>query len=303
MELEALPPTPFTRAQAEACGVSRWRLAELQRQGSVRQPLRGVYQRADLPDDQVSRAQAACLVIKPFVVVGNRFASWIHGVDAFRFHELEIFPPLEVFALPDATRVRRTGCRGRRRDLCPDDITTIEGVRVTTPLRTLMDLACERPRWEALATFDAFIRDTGITQAMVQEQLPRFRGRRGVRQLRALLPLADGSSESTGESMTRLAIIDAKLPVPELQVWVPDEDGIPVFRLDLAYPRHRVAVEYDGLAYHQSAAQRAHDERRRQWLREQGWTIIVVTKDMLSAPARHLWLAELRDALSSAAVR
>jgi very-short-patch-repair endonuclease len=49
-----------------------------------------------------------------------------------------------------------------------------------------------------------------------------------------------------------------------------------VARADLGYRDKRVLVEYDG-AWHW--AQRAADERRRQAMRDLGWTVIVVTSD------------------------
>ena len=68
------------------------------------------------------------------------------------------------------------------------------------------------------------------------------------------------------------------------------------FRLDLAYPARRVAVEYDGEEFH-AEAHRAHDERRRQLLHEAGWTVIVVRRGDFSGDRLYLWLADLRDAL------
>ena len=113
-------------------------------------------------------------------------------------------------------------------------------------------------------------------------ELERFAGRRGVIQLRQLIEIAHELAESPGESATRLAIIDAGLPPPELQHWV-TVNGVPTYRLDLAYPAHRVAVEYDGREFHDSPEQRAKDAARRRWLREHGWTVIVVTKDDLAS--------------------
>ncbi len=112
--------------------------------------------------------------------------------------------------------------------------------------------------------------------------------------------MADPRSESPGESRTRLAIVDAGLPVPEPQCWV-FVDGRPTYRLDLAYPHARVAVEYDGREFHEGDDQRAADEQRRSWLREHGWTVIVVTRDSFSPEVVDRWIGNLRDALRIAA--
>jgi hypothetical protein len=109
--------------------------------------------------------------------------------------------------------------------------------------------------------------------------------------------LADPRAESPGESWTRLEILDAGLPKPELQWWV-CIDGVPTYRLDLAYPKSKVCVEYDGVAFHdQTEEQRQHDRERRKWLRDHGWKVIVVKKESFKNQALTAWLLELREAL------
>jgi hypothetical protein len=134
----------------------------------------------------------------------------------------------------------------------------------------------------------------------MRRSLPRYFRRRGVIQLRQLIPLADPRAESAGESWTRLEIVDAGLPAPQPQYWV-SVGGRPTYRLDLAYPHAKVAVEYDGREFHEGDARRIADERRRRWLRRNGWTVIVVDKDSFSPDALAAWLGELRSALRLAA--
>ena len=78
-----IPRTPFTWPQARTRGLSRHRLDELVAEGVVRRVLRNVYVRADAADSQLLRAQAARLVLSPFVVICDRTAAWIWGVDTF----------------------------------------------------------------------------------------------------------------------------------------------------------------------------------------------------------------------------
>ena len=97
----------------------------------------------------------------------------------------------------------------------------------------------------------------------------------------------------------RLDIEDAGLPAPEPQFWV-KHHGRKLFRLDLAYPKSKVCIEYDGEEFHGEDA-KEHDRRRRKWLRDHGWTVIVVTKDSFKGEALDSWLQELREALRVAA--
>ncbi len=275
----------------------RRELDELVRCRQVRRVLHDVYVDAALPDTVELRVSAAARVVTPGCVFCDRTAAWLHGVDVLDYHELDVLPPLECVVLPDRHRVERRGCRGGERDLAPDDVMVLGDVRVTTPLRTALDLGCGLPRSAALAAMDGFARLHGVTPALLTASLPRFRGRRHVVQLRGLVPLVDGRAESPGESRVRLAIHDDDLPAPVPQHWV-SEHGAPVFRLDLAYPKHRIAVEYDGADWHDlTDDQRESDARRRDWLRERGWTVIVVSRSGLSRAGRTGWLTDLRVAL------
>lgn len=299
MRAPMIPAVPFTWADAREAGLSRRRLRDLVASREVVRVLRGVYQRADLPDTLENRSRAAALVVSPFGVVCDRTAAWIHGVDTFDYRELEILPPLEIFVLRDRRRVERLGCAGGERDLLPRDVCVVHGVAVTTALRTALDLGCSLSRRDALAALDGFMRVCGVTREAMLRELPRYFRRRGVVQLRELVPLADPDAESPGESWTRLEILDAGLPCPRLQWWV-CEGGVPVFRLDMAYPKSKVCVEYDGREFHEGDDHEQDDEQRRKWLRRRGWSVIVVTKDSFSFEARALWIRELREALQVA---
>ena len=295
-----VPDEPFTWAQAQAAGLTRRQLTELVECGRVRRVLQGVYQPSELPDTVFTRARAAFRVVRPFSVLCDRTAGWLHGVDTFAIRELNCLPPLETYVLRNHCRIRRHGLVGGERDLADGDVIELHGVRVTTPVRTAMDLACRLSRRDALAALDGFMRAHGLTAADLRAELPRYRRRRGVVQLRRLIPLADARSESPGESWTRMAIIDAGLPLPEPQYTV-REHGRQIYRLDLAYPDQLVCVEYDGREFHESAASREHDRRRRAWLMRRGWTVIVLDKESFHALAVAQWTEELRQALNSAA--
>jgi hypothetical protein len=293
-----IPAAPFTSQQARELGIARHELQSLVACCEVRRLLRDVYVRNDVPDSMLLRAKAAALV-HPLGVISDRLAAWVHGVDTYEMAELEIFPPVEVVVFRGGNRTRRAGCKGGERDLLPSDVLLAGGVQVLTPLRTVLDLCCKLGRRSALATLDGFMRLHGITKEQLLAELPRYERRRGVVQLRELIPLGDPRAESQGESWMRLDIKDAGLPAPEPQFWVIHR-GRRLFRLDLAYPRSKVCIEYDGEEFHGEDA-KEHDQRRRKWLRDHGWTVIVVTKDSFKGEALDAWLRELREALRIAA--
>ena len=291
-----LPDHPFHLSDIASLGLTRASLRSLVETHVVRRVLRGVYCRADLEDSLDLRIAAAALVLPPDVVLCDRSAAWLWGVDCFDYAEHAFLPELEVVAVGGRDRSRRGELLSGKRDLREDEICEIGGIRVTTPLRTACDLACLHGRNSALAVYDAFRREHGLTCADFERMLIRFRGRRGVKQARELAPYAVDTSESPGESWTRMVIIDAGLQAPTPQVWV-HLPGIGWVRLDLAYEHLRVAIEYDGEEHHSTDADRGRDEARREALRRAGWIVIVVRKGDFTGLTSDRWLAELREAL------
>lgn len=292
---QPVPDRPFTNAELDHLGLSRRQVEGWLATGEVTRIFRGVYAPGPATDLARARAEAIGHLAGPDLVVADIAAASLHGVSCQDPADLDVTPPLQVVSLRGHDRRRRPELLAGSRDLSPDEITMVDGIRVTTPLRTACDVACLRGRSRALAALDSFARAFDLEVSDFVQMLPRYRGRRGCLQLKDLVPRLDPRAESPGESWTRLAIIDAGLPVPDPQRWVL-LPGIGWVRLDMALKHVRIAVEYDGEEFH-GPEQREHDAERRQALRRAGWSVIVVTKDQLSGPALHAWLAEYRRLL------
>lgn len=264
----------------------------------LRRVSHGVYVPATTPSTLNERAKAIAEASAPGNVAVDRTAAWLHGIDTHTWAESETDAPLEFCSPPGGSRIERLEVRGRHRTLHPSDLMELHGITLTTPVRTALDLGCVLRRREALAALDAFARLHGVTATDLRLNLDRYRGRRGVVQLRELIEYIDPRAESPRESWLRLAIIDAGLPVPEPQVWVSIGEQ-PTDRLDLAYRLARIAVEYDGSEAHSTVEQRVRDERRRRDLRQLGWTIIVVREGDFQPDRLDVWLSQLRESLAT----
>jgi hypothetical protein len=274
---------PFTGGQARTWGVSPMQLRTLVKRGLVRRVVQGVYAVTQAPTDLAFRAMAIGLVVSPSAIVVDRTAAWLHGVDILPRRAREVAVPVEVFQAP-GTRCRRGEVRSGERMLRPEDIVDVHGLRVTSPLRTAHDLGRLLWRFDALSALDQFLR-IGVDQDSLVLGVERYKGYRGVIQLRYLVLIADPRSESPGESALRLYWYDAGLPTPELQWWVYDDRGVGIYRLDLALPEVRYAAEYDGVEFHTSDEDKDHDGGRRDWLdRSRGWEIGVFVNQDVYAP-------------------
>ena len=276
---------PFNRAQAQKAGMSVRILRRLLDKGLVRRVLRGVFVDAAAEDTLELRAQSVVAAVPRNVVVCDRTAAWLHGVNVTGLSGRLDLPPLDVYRIGGDNRVRRAACQAGTRTLGPFDVQLLEGLAVTTPLRTALDLGRLLPRGEAIGALDGLLRLRRFDVDDLYVELPRFKGARGVVQLRRLVPLADARAESPAESRLRLQLHDGGLPPPAVQHEVRTPHGALVARLDLAYPDLLLAVEYDGRDFHTTPQAQTHDRARRARLRRLGWTVVVLTSEDVYGPS------------------
>ena len=276
---------PFTRAQARAAGLTDRELSLLVKSGYLIHPIRGVYYAAELGDSLTVRLESLRLVVPADVVITDRTAAWLLGAP-------RVLAPGDHRVVPKVSAFRRPGYRLRNevsasgeRTFKDEDLIEIGGLVVTGPLRTACDLGRLLHRDQAFAAMDAVIRLGHFTVGELVTEVERFKGYRGVRQLRGLAPWVDPRSESPGESILRLRWLDIpNLPRPELQIEVSGPDG-PCF-LDLGLRDLRYAAEYDGVEWHGPLRQE-HDRRRREWIaRRYGFHFDVFTGADIHGPSQ-----------------
>lgn len=170
----------------------------------------------------------------------------------------------------------------RRERIDADEITVHEGLSVTTPTRTAFDIGRHLGRGEAIARLDALQRAASFHQDDVAALAERYRGARGLKQLRSMLPLIDGSAESPRESRLRLLYLDAGFPDLTTQIQVYDGRH-PLRRLDMGWEQFMVAAEYDGGQHQTDRYQYLRDLRVIPQLERLGWTVLRVVKEQSDA--------------------
>jgi hypothetical protein len=259
---------PFTPAMARAVGIDRPALSRLHSEGHVLRVLRGAYVASTAADSVSLRAAAVGLLIGPRDLVVDRTAAWVHGV----------LPagPLDLLAPAPS---RRASLGGRRR-LVGRDLIALGGIRVTSPLRTALDLGRLLPPGQALGVLDALV-ERSFTQVELLAELPRFAGQRGIGQLRSLAAQADARSAGLAESMLRLHWNAANLPTP-----VPGKAvaaGPRLVRLSLAVERRQFGVV---LAHQVSSADLLA-------LEGAGWWVVVLPEHRVLTTDPSIWTRHL----------
>ena len=269
---------PFRFTDAERLGLTRWSLSRAVGSGLLQRPLRGVYVDTTTPDTRELRIACLRLVMPPYGVACERTAAWLYGISSFAPEDQEVLTP--EFAVPHHRgRSGHEPIRTVEAVLPQSAIAEVDGLRVTTPLRTATDLGRRLRRPMALAALDAFAHSGQVTRHELAADLDRWRGFPGVIQLRDLVGVIEPKAESPGESWLRLRLLDAGFPRPRAQIEILDAFGRVLFRLDLGYDDRCIGLEYDGREYHEGLEATARDERRRALLRSvHGWDVYGFTR-------------------------
>jgi Protein of unknown function (DUF559) len=178
-------------------------------------------------------------------------------------------------SVPHATRVRQRGIVTHRRSLPADEMTTLDGLPITTPARTLLDLAAGGLRGRPLeAVLDRAERELRVDWADVHRLLERHRGRPGVPALDAVLARYAPGSVDTFSELEEIVLglcDDFALPRPKVNCVIEGK------RRDFYWPDARLVVEADSYAWHRSPSALNDDRERDVRLTLAGYTVLRFT--------------------------
>lgn len=229
-----------------AAGYRDGELRRLRRTGELDTVRRGAYVSTADPrvEDELVRHRLLIMAglgsLAPGAVVSHCSAAVLLGLPLWSI-------PLNRLHV---TRSQRTGGRLSRTvhlhtaPLAGDDVVEIDGIAVTSPARTVVDLARSVPFEAAVVTADGALRE-GLMPGALAGMVERVSGWRGAAAARRVVAFADGRSESVGESRSRVAILRAGLPapVPQWEVW---RGAAVLARCDFGWPELRTVGEFDG---------------------------------------------------------
>ena len=198
-------------------------------------------------------------------------ARWFNGIAN------DATTPLPVPLLTTAFRREQPGFTISQEQLKPRDLEWVDGLPVTTKLRSVGFEVRHATNWqEAVLTIDMAAYSDLISVADLAAYISDLGPWTGVVQARKALACADENAWSPQEVRMRLAWTqDAGLPRPLCNVPVFDCNGRHVGTPDLFDPAAGVAGEYDG-SLHLTGAQRARDLRREADFRAVGIEVVTM---------------------------
>jgi hypothetical protein len=274
------------------CGLSRKAVAVRVARGSLHPMYRGVYAVGHANPPLEGRFLAAVKACGPDAVLSHFSAAALLGLVRWDGRHPE------VTVLRRGTRVHRRIRVHRTQSLDPQDVARYRGIPITSPARTLIDLA---------GALDSRRLRRAVRQAqslrLVQlrhltEALTRLGPRRGSRKLRRILATGPAPTRSELEDVVLDLILGGGLEHPDVNVplVLAGRRVVPDFR----WPSRKLVVEADGAAWHDDRLSREDDAERQALLEAHGERVLRVTwKQSIARPRETL--ARIRAAGAPAA--
>lgn len=266
----------FSAAQAAQLGVGYHWLTRATARGYLRRPRRGVYAVAGRPPSRWEPMIAAALAAGPEAVISHSSAASAH-----RLACAAPVPSLLELTVPVTCRNRLAGVVVHRsRALPAEDVTTKYGVLITTPARTLMDLAGRLDLDLLARTLDEGMLARVWRASDVLSSLDRAPVNVPGRQLlTSLLNLR--LERPSADSILEQRVFPALEPLWPFEAHYPLTIGTMTYLIDAAWPEQRVGAEIVGRA-HRVVSRSAFDRERRKLnaLAAAGWRVAHLTAAM-----------------------
>lgn len=263
-------------------GVSHGELAMWRKEGWCRPVIFGIYSFAPEPklfEERLMETTRAMLL--------SNEQTAATGTSALVLHELPVFgvdDPQAQGVWMNGAPTRSTAAICVRRPMVPPDTTAVQGWKAVTPAWAVVELARRHGVVSGVVAADAALHRRLCDKAELRDVVRRLAGARGLKRAHRVAELANGASESPGESRLRLILEQAGFDIePQYEVLV---NGRVFARADFRVTGTRVLIEFDGLIKYAGAdgkEQLAKEKEREDRLRALGWTIVrIVWNDLVN---------------------
>lgn len=213
----------------------------------------------------------------PRVVLSHGSAAALLGIGAERDGRVEVsIRAASDCRRPDVTVHRRPALRD-------EDVGFFEGIPVTSPAQTILDMALRLPRIEVERMVDEADRLDLIHPPELRQVLADHPRQPGLARLRIWLDRR--TFRLTRSKLERYFLplaVRAGLPVPETKVWV---NG---YEVDFHWPGLRLVVETDSLRHHRTPAQQTRDHERDQAHTAAGYACLRFTHEQVRYEPAHV---------------
>lgn len=266
----------IARRQLSAIGVSHASIRWLVARNRLLPSLRCVYLVGHDAPVELGRETDALLSVR-------EGAALSHWSAAALWNLWTPLPRLVQVTTDDAPAARNPGVRvHRRRILERRDVRIESGLPVTSPARTLMDIAITATERQLELAFDRGLVEEVFRPPQVADVLERAGGHPGRARLSSLLDrelLGTTMTRSEGEERMLALMRAARLPLPEVNAKFGGH------QIDFFWPAHRFAIETDGRRFHSTRLRFERDRRKEQDLRRLNVEVMRIARNQLITDA------------------
>jgi very-short-patch-repair endonuclease len=268
MSLAAKQHGVVTRSQLVEAGVPGHVIDYRVKRRRLHRLYRGVY-RVGANAADFEKETAAVLACGEAAVLSHRSAAGFWKMLPFPHYRVSV----EVTLLRGCRRPGTSVCVHRFIRLDPDERTRLKGIPVTTPARTLLDLAGSVSARKVEQALAAAIREGLTDMEEIGRLLARYPRRSGAPMLQALVDRdrEPAFTRSEAEERFLMLIRRARLQMPEVNA------SVSGYEVDFLWRGQRLIVEIDGFAFHSSSGAFERDRRRDAVLTGAGFRVVRVT--------------------------
>lgn len=277
----------IAHGQLRAAGLSRSAVERWAAQGRLVRLYSGVFAVGHAALTSHGRRMACVLAAGPGACLTDRSAAGLHGLLVDRRAVVDV-------ATPRGGARNRASFVAHRRNLRSGEVTTVDGIPVTTVERTLLDVAATGRPSDLTKALERAEELRVLDLRKLRDQIKRSRGQRGVARLRVAVDALEPSDPRLIRSWLEQGVLrlirQHGLPEPQVNLWLFE------WEVDLHWPDLRVAIELDGWQSHRTKAARDRDLDRDLGLELRGYETHRISWDQYRhrraevAAALRLWL-------------
>ncbi len=265
----------FTSAQAAELGATDRHLSSMRNQAVIHRVRRGVWRISGAPLTDHATAMATVLAHGDGALLARSSAAWVWEVPGHRLEPIDVLHRRDVHR-PVVGGTRTSRCVGE------PDATVRDGIPVTTPARTIFDLAGAQHPLRTRHDLNNLTSRGLLDLESLQLTLDRLakRGRPGIALMRRLIDELEAKGAPAGSNLELLVeelLETAGFRRLHRQLPLYDEAGF-IARVDFGDPPSRLAIEVDSDRFHMGLVDREIDETKAKRIAAIGWSLVRITE-------------------------
>ncbi len=272
--------------QLRACGLEDHAVARRVRDGQLHRLYRGVYAVGHPGLTLRGRFRAAVLACGDRAVLSHFAAAAFWGFWTWDERLIDVTIGHGTRAI-DGIRIHRSRTLER-------DVRVRHGIRVTTPARTLLDLAAVLPERALRRIARRAQAQRAVSIRQILELLERADGHHGAERLRAVIADGPTPTRSDLEDILLDLLDQANIERPEINA--PLRFGAETITPDYLFRAQRVAIEADSVTWHEHKLTRERDAEKQAQLEAIGLRVLRITWRQITRSPQQT-LARIRAAL------